>query len=255
MMKNAQNSWYLDWFGKDYLELYQHRDDDEAETQVGFICSEESLSQEDTVVDVACGRGRHLKAIQLKVGQCIGLDRSREALQTAQESFNDRTSKQVHLLEADMRKLPLRKETARLMLCMFTSFGYFETDEQHLIALRDWTRVLNDSGTLVLDYLNRDWVLKNLKVESKDIRGDTTVSQRRRITPDLKRVEKKIIIERGDNTPRFYSESVRMFTLTELVKMLRLAGLTVDRIYGGFDGSQFAKNSERLILFANKAEK
>ena len=61
-------AWYKEWFGEDYLELYSHRDEPEAEAHIDFVEHHLGPSRDGwphAVLDLACGAGRHTAALAL----------------------------------------------------------------------------------------------------------------------------------------------------------------------------------------------
>src|SRR3982751_3002771 len=112
--------WYEEWFGEDYLRLYPHRNDAEAERAVALISSTVSLQPGWRVLDVGCGAGRHTRAFVVYSARCVGLDLSATLLRLARETTS------APLVRADMRALPIRPRSMDLTVNLFTSFGYFE---------------------------------------------------------------------------------------------------------------------------------
>ena len=53
-----------------------------------------------------------------------------------------------------MRRLPFQNETFGAVLNMFTSFGYFGADMDNLLVVREISRVLEQGGLLLFDYVN-----------------------------------------------------------------------------------------------------
>ena len=49
------------------------------------------------------------------------------------------------------------------------------------------------------------------------------------------------------------SHAARTYTLTELARMLARAGLQLQAIYGGLDGSPLTLDSRRLVVIAEKS--
>jgi hypothetical protein len=45
---------------------------------------------------------------------------------------------------------------------------------------------------------------------------------------------------------------IRLYTLTELTRMLSHVGLSVTETFGGFNGEQYAIDTRRMILVARK---
>ena len=65
--------WFEEWFGEEYLELYPHRDDSEAERAVRLIASATGLGAGWRVLDV--GDGNDLDAIEVPAGMRLRLKR------------------------------------------------------------------------------------------------------------------------------------------------------------------------------------
>src|SRR5947207_432200 len=49
-------TWFHEWFGEEYLDLYSYRDDDEAKQQVAFF-REHCGNVHGPLPDLACGKG------------------------------------------------------------------------------------------------------------------------------------------------------------------------------------------------------
>jgi cyclopropane fatty-acyl-phospholipid synthase-like methyltransferase len=65
--------WFEEWFGEEYLRLYPHRDDADAERAVALIGRTVGLEAGWRVLDVACGAGRHARAFTDAGASCFGL--------------------------------------------------------------------------------------------------------------------------------------------------------------------------------------
>ena len=117
--------WFEEWFGEDYLKLYPHRDEADADRAVALIGRSVGLRPGWRVLDVACGAGRHARAFVHAGACCFGLDLSATLLRLA------RGITTAPLVRADMRRLPVRPGSMDLTVNLFTSFGYFEHDDEH----------------------------------------------------------------------------------------------------------------------------
>jgi len=247
------DSWYLSWFGEEYLKTYGHRDDLEAEAQLSFILNELIPAIRTRVLDVACGRGRHVLSLAKRELLVTGIDYSWPALLRGQEQLNLAPNANAQFIRADMRHIPFRAESFSLVLSMFTSFGYFNSDTQHRDLLKEWALALSVGGDFVLDYLNRDYVIANLTPFSREEHPERSILQHRRLSADQLRVEKKIeIVEKNTNELKTFHESVRMFTTAEVLELIDSAGLTVTQTFGDFAGAGLTTSSPRSIFFARK---
>lgn len=264
------SAWYERSFGKEYLELYAHRDLPEACANIGAIDSLLALPKDEPTLDLCCGGGRCLVAMR-RAGftHLVGLDLSGDLLEAAVSELraegvpevliHDSTSTdapapspdRIVLVRSDMRRIPYRDYFATV-LSIFTSFGYFEADEDNLAVLQEACRALRPGGTFLLDYLNRDWVVANLVPEDERRYADRVIRNRRRITPDGRRVEKAVTVTQEGCEPLVFNESVRMYTEAEMLRMLAAAGFADVETYGSLSGESSGPDSQRLVLVGRK---
>lgn len=235
--------WYERWFGEDYLALYPHRDQRDAAAAVALLERELAAREPGLVLDLACGSGRHTRLLRT-LGWSVGLDLSPVLLRLARANDPDGP-----YVRADMRVLPFAHDTFSLITNLFTSFGYFASDEEHATVLTEVRRVLREGGVFVLDYLNAPHVRSTLvPIDQREVNG-SVVEQRRSITPDGRFVVKKIT-SRSDG--RSFVERVRLFDPEDLRAMLEAAGLETTAVFGDYDGAPIALDSPRAILFAER---
>ena len=159
--------WFEEWFGEEYLRLYPHRDDAEAERAVALIAGTVPFEPGWRVLDVACGAGPPRPRLSTSAGaRCIGLDLSATLLRLARQVTD------APLVRADMRQLPIRPGSMDLTVNLFTSFGYFERDAEHTAALAEMISTVRPGGWFVIDFLNPAAVRRELVPE--ETRGART---------------------------------------------------------------------------------
>lgn len=241
LVRASSRDWFRSWFGDEYLAVYPHRDEREAEAAVRLYL-ESSPPPPGTVLDLACGAGRHLREI-LKTGlHGIGLDLSMTLLARARES-----SPRAQLVRGDMRQLPFGDAVLAGLTSFFTSFGYFASREEDQQVVNEMRRVLETGGSFMLDFLNSSRVLDGLvESESSQVRG-FEVSVRRSIVEDT--VVKQIHLQPDDGSEgRSFVERVRLYEADELESLLREAGLEARFQFGDYRGAQYGPDAERLIF-------
>ncbi|HXC25186.1 MAG TPA: class I SAM-dependent methyltransferase [Gemmatimonadaceae bacterium] len=237
------SDWFKQWFGKEYLELYPHRDEHEAQAAVQLVRNTIHGTNIGPALDLACGTGRHSRALREWLWTA-GLDLSMALLGVAATE-----SPGAPYVRGDMRSLPFVDHAFGLVVNFFTSFGYFDTDAQHLRVLAEVARVTRPGGTFVLDYFNADEVRRTLVPFTERVVDGRTIRQRRHITPDGRYVEKIITADGCDQT---YQERVRLFTPDELRMMLEESGFAIAHEYGTYNGDTWNNTSPRIILFAER---
>jgi SAM-dependent methyltransferase len=238
-----EEEWFESWFGEDYVALYPHRNEAEAERVVGLIAHTLGDRPVSLVLDLACGSGRHSRYLGRR-WWTSGVDLSEVLLRIARKNGTP-----AKLVRADIRALPYRTDSFDLVVNLFTSFGYFETDAEHETVVRDLSRVIRSGGTFVLDYLNARVVRERLVPRDESMVSGRTIEQRREITPDGRFVVKHIDIK---DDGHHFIERVRLFSKAELMSMLEQADFRIERSYGDYDGTPLTDESPRVILFARR---
>lgn len=234
--------WFEEWFGEEYLQLYPHRNDAEAERAVELIRRTVRLEPGWRVLDVACGAGRHARAFDAAGSQCIGVDLSRTLLRLA------RRVTAAPLVRADMRELPIRPGSMDLTVNLFTSFGYFETDREHRVALDEMCGALRSGGWFVIDYLNAPRVRDTLIPLEHALLGGVHAEVTRTVEEDGAVVVKRIVTEDG----RRFRERVRLFSPGDLSSMLADCGVVVRHRFGDYDGLPLGASAPRAILMGER---
>ena len=241
--KSQEADWFEEWFGEDYLRIYQHRDESEAERAIELIAAHLPGGEIRGVLDLACGAGRHSKPL-CERWWTVGLDLSAALLRVARRDTPD-----APYVRADMRELPFADESFDLVVNLFTSFGYFEDDREHARVLARVRDAMKQDGTFVIDFLNASQVRRNLVPYDERVENGVTIEQSRTITPDDRFVEKTIRLrEKG----REYVERVRLLSAGDLERLLEAAGFDVVHCFGDYSGARWSENSPRTILFASR---
>ena len=240
--------WFEEAFGRHYLTVYAHRDDASAAREAEFAARALGLTGGRRVLDIACGAGRHARALAARKLEVTAVDLSGDLVAEA----GRRGGAGVAYLRADMRRLPFRTAFDGATM-FFTSFGYFDEEEEDRRVLGEAARVLVPGGRLLLDYVNRDRVIEDLVPESTSRVRGFDVSQTRWMTPDGRRVEKRVRMTEGGVLVKDYTESVRLYPPEEVSSMLRTSGIALEERYGDLAGSPFTSDSTRLVLVGRRA--
>lgn len=242
----SRKPWFRDWFGSEYLALYPHRDRAEARRAVALLREAIALGPGARVLDVGCGPGRHLGEL-CRIGcRATGLDLSRRMIEAARAAAPG-----ACLVRADMRSLPFRSERFDVVTSYFTSFGYFDDEDDDVSVLSEVRRVLKTGGWYLLDYLNADEVVSGIRAEDRRTLSGLEVVQRRRLVEGGRVIEKRIRIDAGGNVPaREFLERVRLYRPGDLDRMLLRMGLSPGPVFGGYDRSSHTSTSLRYIVLA-----
>jgi len=239
---NKESPWFKKWFDEWYLKLYCHRDLKDARQQVDLIIKTLRLNKTDPILDLGCGDGRHLHLLD-KDGYCtFGLDLSEKLLREGNRIYGP-----LRVMVGDMRYIPGRFQ---VILSLFTSFGYFETENEDRQALMSISQSLNEGGWFWLDFLTPEYVKNNLAKETVTcLENDFRVFEQRNLKGN--RVVKDIRFCRGGQEWT-YHETVRLYTRSELELLLFEAGIKPQGCFGDYKGSNWTANAHRTIIYGRK---
>ncbi len=205
------------------------------------------------ILDVPCGFGRHAMALHRAGHDVVGVDLSSDQLAIA-----ERDHPGPRYLRDDMRMPP--DGPFDVVLNLFSSIGYFAGptqadpavprqggDEQDLVALRAWHDVLAPGGRLVIETNHRDRIAvihspgEELPVGAT---GAVEFGEMDWVAGVMDRV-----VRFADGSERTFR--VRLYTVTELVALVRRAGFARVEVHGGLQAEPVSPQS-RLVLLATR---
>jgi SAM-dependent methyltransferase len=257
-LKPGNASWFKIWFNtQDYLNLYKHRNTNDAKKIVSLISRQIEIKPGLKVLDLACGNGRHSILFAKKGCKVLGIDLSEYLISQAKKKLKSdylpyRSNLKFEV--RDMRNIRYAREF-NLVVNLFSSFGYFDSDKQNEKVISGVSRALMPEGYFFFDFLNRDCVIKNLvPFDIKDCNG-TRMMEMRQVKDGF--VQKDILIfKKSGREPsafRHFKEKVRLYSLPDFRKMFSAYGLKTINTFGDYEGNTFnKKNSQRLIILAQK---
>jgi SAM-dependent methyltransferase len=239
--------WFHNWFNSPYYHLlYNKRDQEEAEHFINKLCDYLKPPQNARLLDIACGRGRHAAYLNKKGYNVTGIDLSIENIHYARQFENP----DLHFYVHDMRSL-FYNDHFDVAFNLFTSFGYFETDEENIIALKNFRNALKTGGLLVLDYFNSNKVLETLIADSVKTVSNIDFYIHKKV--ESNKVIKTITFD-DDGKSYSFMEKVSIFSPDDFTRFFKECGFEIMDIFGSYSLEQFdSDNSDRLIFICKKA--
>jgi SAM-dependent methyltransferase len=244
--------WYTTFFDGPYLRFYAPILGPQAtQTEVAAMRQWLRLDPGMAVLDLACGQGRHAVPLAGAGLQVTGQDLSPAMLQRARSAADD-AGVTVAWRQGDMRQIPEAGQYDAV-LSVFSAFGYFAEDEDNVAVLSAVAKALKPGGRLLLDLNNRETALRQGTAQRAWERQDdgTVLLEGRQF--DLLSGRMHIQLTRIEGAEAETCDQwLRLYTLPELVGLLRGVGLAATGIWGDWDGQDYTMESPRLILRAVK---
>lgn len=211
------------------------------------------MKQGDSILDLACGFGRHSLALS-KLGYVVtGIDLNpnfiEEASQKAQTLKTD-----ARFLCADMREFNERENYENIII-MYNSFGYFQDPRDDEKVLKNCFHSLKPGGKLLLQGTPRELIKANrpsgksrywfeedngiIRLEESTANEDWTWNTTRWIL--LNGAER-----------REFSYGMRIYSTDEYCDLLAAEGFVNIETYSGISGKPYVKGKDHLTLLAHK---
>ena len=240
-MQKDKNNWYASWFDTPYYHiLYKERDETEAAYFMNRLMQFLKLTKGSEILDLACGKGRHAQYLNTLGYDVTGVDLSSESIAFAKQFENET----LRFKEHDMC-LPFPKKFDAVVN-LFTSFGYFEKEEDNLRTIKAIKEEIKPNGFGVIDFLNVEYVKQHIVPSEIKVVDGISFHINRKIEDGY--IIKDIKFSHNNNDFSF-EERVKAITLEDFQTYFDQAGITLKHCFGDYHLQPYSKNtSERLIL-------
>lgn len=240
--------WFKAWFNTPYYHtLYKNRSNDEAKAFIEKISSFLKIPNNARVMDLACGKGRHSVTLNNLSFNVLGLDLSDESIAYAKQFENDTLKFDVH----DMRNIYQANEFD-VIFNLFTSFGYFDDENDNVSVFKAIKEQLKPNGLLVFDFLNAEKIVANLvPYEEKEIDGILF-----KITKSItaNNFIKKEIDFYADGQDWHFEEFVKVLYKKDFDQLIEKTGFKLKQVFGNYKLDKFDdQTADRLILILENA--
>ncbi|HSI90012.1 MAG TPA: class I SAM-dependent methyltransferase [Adhaeribacter sp.] len=241
-----QQEWFSTWFDSPYYHLlYSNRDAGEAQLFLDNLLDHLHPKPDATILDLACGKGRHAIHLNQRGYDVTGIDLSPQSIAIAKQAENEKLHFAVH----DMREV-FRSGYFDFVLNLFTSFGYFASETENVVALKAIAASVKPGGKLVIDFLNAEKVVANLvKEETKTVEGVTFYITRHM---EGKLIVKNIKFE-AEGKHHHFQEKVWALTAEDFKEYFRMTDLRLHECFGSYHFDPYdPATSDRLIFILKK---
>ena len=183
-----------------------------------------------------------------------GLDLNPDYLELAQRAAKS-SRVEIETVTADMREIPFENKFDAIVN-MYSSFGYLESEAEDLKVLESAAKALKAGGRLMLDMLNREWAIDNYIQNDWHTGADGTLYVERR---DLDLATSRmhvhfIVVDPNGGRRESIGHIIRLYTLTEMTRLLERVGIRVISVFGGFEGEEYGIGTRRMIIVGKKAK-
>lgn len=249
--KAKLKNWFVDFFDEDYLRTLPFLTPQATQSEAEFVLASMELPAGAQLLDVGCGYGRHAMEMAARGYHVVGLDLSLPLLVRGGEEAH-RRGLTINFVRGDMRELDFDNQFDGAY-CLFSTFGYFD-DDANKQTVANIGRALRPGGKLVLEVLNRDYLISDLPTRVWWEGEGCVVLEEVDFNYFASRVHvnRSVVFDDGRQVEQEFS--LRAYALHEIGRVLHGAGFRVLEVSGGYQvrGRFFGNQSRHLVVVAEK---
>jgi SAM-dependent methyltransferase len=201
-----------------------------------------------TILDMCCGPGRHSTSFARRGFKVTGVDLSEFLLERARGRAAE-FGVEAEWIREDMRRFH-RPKAFDLACSLFTSFGYFEDEQDDLKVLRNVRDSLVPNGIFVIEILGKERLARVWQnSQCNQLPDGSLVVQRPEVRADWTRVRNEWILIKDGHTKSFHFEHT-VYSGRELKDRLLQAGFGEVALYGDLEGKPYGLDANRLVAVA-----
>lgn len=226
--------WWRSFFDDEYLRLWgASTTPEKSREQADELWQVLGLAEGARVLDAPCGYGRISVPLAERGAVVLGVDQSAELLAEAERARGELGEDRLRFQRRDLRQ-PIDEDGFDAAINIFSSLGY-GTEEEDVAILRTLAQAVRPGGRVFVDTMHRDSVAAGLS------RGRATAE---RFPDGTLFVEKPVLdpVAGRIETCWYWSgpfgsgskpASLRIYCITELVRLLERAGLRLISAHQG----------------------
>lgn len=247
------SEWYVDEeFWRTFGPLMFSEDQfSEAERQVPKLLARLDLEQ-GSILDLGCGPGRHALPLARAGFDVTALDASEQLLEvlSLRAAAEDLA---IDIIAGDMRRFEAQA-AFDAVLVMWTSFGYFDDEDDHRKVLANIRGSLKLGGCVVLDLVGLETLCHTLQpVHLTEYDDGRLLVERPVLVDQNTRLENEWLLIDGDRVHRRVF-SHRVWSAGEITMLLESCGFAVEAVDADFEHTPYDLEAERMIVIARKPE-
>jgi SAM-dependent methyltransferase len=203
------------------------------------------------VLDLCCGVGRHSLELARRAFQVTGLDRTAAYVQEARRRAS-KEGLEIEFIQEDMRAF-VRPQAFDAVINYFTSFGYFESENEDRRVVENVFTSLRSGGVLLMDMMGKEILARIFSERGWREEDDMLILEDRQVAPDWSSVYNRWIILK-DGERREVTLTTRQYSAAELCSLLKECGFERVEVYGDLSGAPYDMQARRLVVVAQRGD-
>jgi SAM-dependent methyltransferase len=201
------------------------------------------------VLDLCCGFGRIALELARREFSVTGVDITETYLKTgADDAAYEKLD--VEFILQDVRAFK-RPDFFDLALNLYISFGYFADPKDDLLLARNACESLKPGGSFIIETLGKEIAVRDfVEAEWFERAGYTVLTEYAPVDSWAGLQNRWILIKDRERIEKTFVQ--RLYSATELRRLLLDAGFTAVELYGSWEEAPYDQNAEALIAVGRK---
>jgi SAM-dependent methyltransferase len=250
-VRTSRHHWFAEIFDETWLRTLPENTGRRTLREVQFVVESLRLQRNASVIDMACGHGRHSLELSARGYQVTGVDLSRVFLERAHREAQ-RRNLTPRFMVGDMRHVAFESEFDAA-ICLNTSFGFFDDVTNYGIVTSIF-RALRPGGQFLLETVNRDYITAHVPRRRWWDNADLIIMEEVDFDAQSSSLKSLRTLVDGRQRPWEQHISIRLYGAHELCGMLAMAGFEIVEMSGDIAhrGSYLGAVNRSVIISARK---
>lgn len=205
-----------------------------------------------TLLDVACGTGRHALAFAELGYDVTATDLNEELLAVGRAAAGDR----VRFVQGDMRELEVPGGPFHVVTCLFDSIGYAQENDGVVAALASLRRHVTRDGRVVVEFLHAPALARGAdarRVRTFSLSDGRELTRVSETTLEAERMLMHVRYELSLDGEEFSETQVnRAFSVPEMRLLADTAGLEVHDLVPAYRDGDIELDTFHILLVAGR---
>jgi SAM-dependent methyltransferase len=229
--------------------LFNQQRQSSAKVEVEKVLSLLKIQQDDRILDLCCGAGRHSLTLARQGFDVVGVDRTTSFIEKAKQEAEENSLK-VQFVVGDMREY-CQPNSFDIVMNLFGSFGYFEDPDDDQQVVKNMYASLCSGGRFLIETMGKEILAREFQERDWSEEGDTLVLAERKPQQNWRRIQTRWIVIKGNRRVE-HTVSVRLYSAVELSSLLSDCGFANVQVYGDLEGLVYDQGAKRLIVIGTK---
>lgn len=246
-----QNSWHNQDMFWELFEpfLNNQQRQSSAKVEVEKVVNLLKISQNDRILDLCCGTGRHSLELAREGFDVVGVDRTASFIEKAKQKA-EKNNLNVEFIIGDMREY-CRPNSFNVVMNLFGSFGYFEDSDDDRQVVKNMYASLYSGGKFLIETMGKEILARGFQERDWSEEGDTLVLAERKPHQNWGRMQTRWIVIKGNQRIE-HNVSVRSYSAVELSSLLSDCGFANVQVYGDLERIDYDQRAKRLVVIGTK---